>query len=129
MFNILSNMAKDFNKFMHAVRTLEISYEVEDDRYNKPIVKEINKDEEKAKNVALSIDFYSATNKLKEKNFAKNIKIIENKLKKEYEKQGLLPTQRQIEYEALQHWNFLLETGQIDELNCFNEAYNKVLDL
>ena len=125
---MFKNCFKKMWKFLNAVRTLEISYTVDEDE---PIIQNIEiPTKEMAQNVKMQIDLNKAIWKYRDLNKQKSIEQLKGYLKSKMEKDGLLPTTKDlldIEREAIVRWEIYKDTNLVDDMYNFKPGVEEVL--
>ena len=119
------------NRFLNAVRTLEISYYIEDEAEENRIMNELDvPSEEATEDVKYRVDFNNAVCKLREQNKQKSIEQLKWYLFKKMIKDGLLPTNKdtkRIEKEAIVRFEIYKNSELVDELYNFKPGVQEVL--
>ena len=116
---------KGFTNWLNEPRVLEISYHKVDDE---PMFEEETTKED-IENVKLTVDFNQAVTNLRIKNYDKTLKLIKGFIKKQYEKDGLLPINKQVEEDAKSTLIMYARLGLIDDMNNLKPAAYEVLNV
>lgn len=121
MINVIKKLWTELNK----IRCLEISYTTpfEDD---KPIIEDVGEDTD-VENVRLMVDYHSQILRLQANEQRSKEKLAKWLLNK-YQKQGLLPTKKQLVYDVESSWNTLKNSNLVDGFNNFKSGVDEVLN-
>lgn len=118
MFKMIKKFWRELNK----VRCLEISYYTDDE----PIVPDCRKEKANCEAVKLMIDLNAQRLKLRD-NEIKSKKILSNYIKGVFERQGLLITDKQLNFEVEKSWQNLKNSLLVNGFNEFQPAIKEVL--